>query len=196
MIWREKRVLLTVLAVLLAANTLFFFTYRVQYQNRLTALDTRLDEVKTQLDDARRARIAAEQQIATYRQSQQDVRHIYETRWATQEERLAALISEVMRLSAVADLVPPAWQFQRTETKSAGRTAGIGATEVGISFTVEGTYQKVRRLINLLEVSEQFIIIDRLSLNSQNGQTLTMTLLVKTLFRESPSEGRAANQNL
>ena len=35
MIWREKRVLLIVLGVLLAANTVFFFTYRVQYKNRL-----------------------------------------------------------------------------------------------------------------------------------------------------------------
>src|SRR5438874_2592741 len=32
MIWREKRILLIVLGLLLAANTVFFFTYRVRYE--------------------------------------------------------------------------------------------------------------------------------------------------------------------
>src|SRR5205807_1245036 len=39
MIWREKRILLIVLGVLLLANTIFFFTYRVQYVSRLEDLD-------------------------------------------------------------------------------------------------------------------------------------------------------------
>ena len=39
MIWREKRTLLFVLGAALLANAIFFFTYRVQYENRLRALD-------------------------------------------------------------------------------------------------------------------------------------------------------------
>ena len=62
MIWREKRVLLTILGVLLLANTAFFFTYRVQYEARLKALDERLHESEDRLQRARNARMAAQQQ--------------------------------------------------------------------------------------------------------------------------------------
>ena len=50
MIWREKRVLLIVLGLLLLANTIFFFTYRVQYVSRLQDLDARQEQTQTKLE--------------------------------------------------------------------------------------------------------------------------------------------------
>ena len=44
MIWRERKIPLIVMAVLLLGNVFFFFTYRVQYQSRLRDLDVRKDE--------------------------------------------------------------------------------------------------------------------------------------------------------
>ena len=41
MIWRERKIPLMVMGVLLLGNVFFFFTYRVQYQSRLHDLDTR-----------------------------------------------------------------------------------------------------------------------------------------------------------
>ncbi len=201
MIWREKRFLLIILGVLLAANTVFFFTYRVQYENRLRALDERLELAKKQLEAASRARVAAEQQLAAYRQTQRDVEQIFATRWATENERLTAVIDEVKQLARASQLEPPSYSFTRTATTGSGGTGSrkpVGATEVGISFTVEGTYQKVRRLINLLELSDQFVIIDQISLSATTGDTLTMNLHVKTLFRDTnpPLTRRGANQNL
>jgi len=49
MIWRERRTLLIVLGLLLAANTIFFFTYRVQYEQRLRDLDTRTAQMEDHL---------------------------------------------------------------------------------------------------------------------------------------------------
>ena len=59
MIWREHRVLLIALGALLLANAIFFFTYRVQYEARLSALDTRLTQAEDQLQQARTRRMAA-----------------------------------------------------------------------------------------------------------------------------------------
>ena len=73
MIWREKRNLLIVLGLLLAANTIFFFTYRVQYESRLEAFEEGRDTANAQLAEARRARVAAEQQVAAYRKIERDV---------------------------------------------------------------------------------------------------------------------------
>lgn len=190
MIWREKRVLLIVLAVLLAANAVFFLTYRVRYQSRLTDMDERLAQAETALNRARSARVRAEQQYRSYKQVEADVAKIYNEYWGTRAERLTPMIGEVKRLTVASSLVPQTISF--TETKVSVKTtaerrvkkAPIGANEVGIQFGVTGTYEQVRRLINLLELSRQFVIIDQIGLAAQEGQTLNFNIQVKTLFRD------------
>jgi hypothetical protein len=197
MIWREKRYLLILLALLLLANTIFFFTYRVQYQQRLDSLEERRQTAENQLAAARESRLLAEQKFASYRKIETDVRHVYDDYWSTQNARLTPMIAEVKRLAVASGIVPGSIAFDRiavnaTTTGAAATQSGsatrrkvpIGATEVGLAFTVNGTYEQARRLINLLELSSQFIIIDRLALSSRDAQTLSLTLHVKTLFRD------------
>lgn len=193
MIWREKRVLLIVLGVLLVANTVFFFTYRVQYQTRLDGLEQRRVQAEEQLSQARAAHAAAEQRYNSYRKIQSDVQTIYEKQWSTEAQRLTALISEVKRLAAASQLVPPSYSFTEAQQKVKGVP---GAKTVGITFTVQGNYQQVRRLINLLELSRQFVIIDHIGLTSADSQTLTVNLSLKTLFRDPTAPPAGANQDL
>lgn len=200
MIWREKRVLLIVLAVILAANTIFFFTYRVQYQSRLDATAQRLSEAETQLRSAKADRAKADAALASYRRIERDVQDIYDHHWSTQAERLTAMIGEVKRLAVASALVPPSYAFDAAavQAQNAGnrrRAEPIGATEVGIGFSVTGTYDQARRLINLLELSRQFVIIDSISLVAREGNQLTLNLHVKTLFRDD-SAAPAANNRL
>jgi hypothetical protein len=195
MIWREKRILLIVLGVLLLGNTLFFFTYRVQYQKRLQDLDARLNLSEARLQRTQNERLAAEQQLGAYRQVQQDLQMIYNDRWATEPQRLTALINEVKRLSVASQLVPRTYSFSKAEEREASKTSRIGTNTVMINFTVQGNYQQIRRLINLLELSDQFVIIDGINLAGSGGSdsTLTMNLRLKTLFRE-PLRGGAVSQ--
>lgn len=193
MIWREKRILLIVLAVLLLANTVFFFTYRVQYVSRLQDLAERQDQTQGRLDQARRARITAEQQLAAYKKVQTELQVLYNERWSTLMQRLTALIDEVKRLAAASHLSPPSYQFTNGETKSTVATAtgikgSIGTTTVEIGFNVQGSYEQVRRLINLLELSDQFVIIDGISLAATEAtgseKVLAVNIRLKTLFRD------------
>jgi hypothetical protein len=209
-IWREKRALLIILALLFAANTVFFFTYRVRYQERLDSMEERMDTAKNQLAAAKAARLRAEQRLASYRRIENDVARVYDEYWSTQNERLTAMIAEVKRLAVASGIVPSSITFDQAAigakqisaaAPSAGATAGrrhrpIGATEVGISFTVDGSYDQVRRLINLLELSSQFIIVDRLALSARDGQTLTLNLHVKTLFRDPDAPTAGATKPL
>lgn len=187
MIWREKRNLLIILALVLAANTMFFFTYRVQYQSRLDTLDDRLAQVETDLEQARAARIRAEQTLQSYRKVENDVLEVFNEHWSTQPERFTKLFGEVTRLAMASSLVPASYSFKRGEAKRisvGGPRQNLGASEVGISFGVEGTYDQVRRLINLLELSRQFVIIERLSLSGADAQLLKLNLQLKTIFRD------------
>lgn len=209
MIWREKRVLLIILGVLLLANLVFFFTYRVRYQSRLQDLDDRMAQAEGQLDQARTARIRAEQTYRSYKQIETDVDRIYDHHWATQSERLTAMISEVKRLTVASSLVPTTISFAQSEVERRKETRpavgaprrvqrkSIGATEVGITFGVQGTYEQVRRLINLLELSEQFVIISQIGLTARDAQVLDLNIHVKTLFREDdPRAGTSPDTRL
>lgn len=193
MIWREKRTLLIVLGILLLANTVFFFTYRVQYQTRLDGLEQRRAQAEQTLADARAAHAAAQQRYNSYRKIQSDVQTIYDKQWSTEAQRLTGLISEVKRLAAASQLVPPSYAFTDVQQKVKGVP---GARTVGITFTVQGNYQQVRRLINLLELSRQFVIIDHIGLSSADSQLLTVNLSLKTLFRDTPATQPVPNQEL
>ena len=198
MIWRERLTLLIVLGVVLLANTLFFFTYRVQYQSRLDTLDARLEDAKAELERARNARIRAERTFQSYRQIEKDVERVFDEYWSTQPKRLTALIGEVKHLAAASNLAPPSYDFDLnqavTEASARRKSQSLGATEVGIAFSVDGTYQQVRRLINLLELSRQFVIVDRISLASATGEKLTLNLHLKTLFRADAAEASKNNR--
>lgn len=199
MIWREKRVLLIILALVLAANTMFFFTYRVQYQTRLDALDARLAQVESELDAARSERIRAEQTLKSYRKVENDVLLVFNEHWATQAERFTKLFSEVTRLAMASSLEPASYSFAKGEAKrvsSGSRRETLGANEVSIAFGVTGTYEQVRRLINLLELSRQFVIIEGINLATAEGDALTLDLRLKTIFRDDKPKADVAQNRL
>src|SRR6185503_7093861 len=84
MIWKEKRVLLIILGLLLAANTIYFFTYRVRYQSRLDDREAELTQKQEQLEQAHIARLRAERRFQNYQQIEHDVNLVFDEHWATQ----------------------------------------------------------------------------------------------------------------
>jgi Tfp pilus assembly protein PilO len=190
MIWREKRILLSILGLLLLGNIVFFLTYRVQYQSRLDEMDERLAQAQGQLDKTRRQRADAEMSLAAYRKVERDVQLVYDETWSTQPKRLTAMIAEVKRLAIASNAVPKTLAFGsgKAEDKTSSRhIEDVGAREVTISFSVQATYEQVRRMINLLELSNQFVIIDQIALSEADPTKLTLTLRIKTLFRDEPA---------
>jgi len=186
MIWREHRTLLTVLGALFVANAIFFFTYRVQYEARLHALDTRLKQAEDDLQRARGKRITAEQELASYNKVQSDLESLFNHTWATKAQRLTALINELKHMGATTQLDPNSMSFSQALDKDAQKTGHIGTSIVTITFSVHGTYQQVRRLINLLELSNQFVIIDAIHLGGYQNGILTLDLRLKTVFKDQP----------
>jgi hypothetical protein len=202
MIWREKRNLLIILGLLLAANVGFFLTYRVQYQARLDALDARMRTAEQTLASTRESRLKAEATLQSYKKVENDVLAVFDEHWSTQSRRLTVLIGEVKRLALASSLIPNTYSFTRgateqvsTVTSGRRRNETLGASEMRISFSVTGTYAQARRLINLLELSRQFVIIDGISLSSADAETLSLNLQLKTLFRDTQQQQDAAANN-
>jgi Tfp pilus assembly PilM family ATPase len=172
----------------------------VQYEKRLADLDARLQESQSRLQQARNGRALAEQQIASYQKVQRDLRMLYNERWSTQTERLTALISEVKKLVTASHMDGPrSLNFTHTDApRDQSGLGSVGTSTVGITFTVQGTYDQVRRLINLFELSDQFVIIDGIGLSGTgpDSKVLTMNLRLKTLFRDPARAAALANKEL
>jgi Tfp pilus assembly protein PilO len=182
--WRERRWLLVILVVLLVGNLAFFFTYRVRYQQRVEALDRASEAATADLEAAKERRARAEQTLAGYRKIDQDIQSVYDEHWSTPERRLTQLLLELRSMENRSRLVPQATSFVLTESRKE-----FGTREMGIQFSVRGTYSQIRQLINLIELSPHFVVIDSISLaeaGEEGTQLLSMNLQLRTLFRPDP----------
>ncbi len=187
MIWKEKRWLLLVLGGFLLANLLFFVTYRVRFQQRVESLDARLDQTREQLASARAARTGAEKELAVYRQIITTVDRVYDDWWGTPEDRLAPLLIELRALARRSGLIPRSISYSQAEAKRDGDTSSLT-----IAFGVAGSYDQIRRLINLLELSDQFVIIDEITLGKGSGDALYLNIRLRTLFNNPAVPGRTS----
>jgi len=189
-IWSEKRTLLGVIAFILLINVVFFLTYRVRYQQRVDDLHRRLEAQKMSLEQARQSRMAVEKRIRGFQAVEKDIKWVHSDLWSTPDVRLVALIIEINRLARQSQLVPRSISYSLEKARgesSLQMSKGDRGTVMSISFSVNGSYQQVRRLLNLIEISKQFVIIDSLTLAgaSPGDQKLRLTIDLKTVFSES-----------
>src|SRR5258707_10337 len=73
MIWREKRVWLIILGLMLAADVFFFVTYRVQFQKRKEDVELRRVQAEARLAKEHSIRVTAEESYARYIKLQADL---------------------------------------------------------------------------------------------------------------------------
>lgn len=187
MMWSENRRLLTILGILLAVNIGFFLTYRVRYQQRVEDLEQRKAKAESDLMRARNERRAVERQAEAYREVESGIQRVYNESWSTPEERLTPLILELRSLARKSDLQPTAVTYNRDDSAANAKKTG-GATEMTVSFSVTGRYDQVRRLINLIEISRQFVVIDQIGLgdsSTTDGSSVALRISLRTLFREN-----------
>lgn len=184
MIWRERKWLLVGLGILLLVNIIFFVTYRVRYENRIEGLDKELAAVRQDLSEATERRQEVQQLLQSVDRTRQDLDLVYNDWWSTRPERLAPMIVELQTLAKKSGLTPPGRNYSWSEQQS---ERAAGAETLSVGFKVEGTYEQIRNMINLIELSPHFIIIEEVSLvdASEGGKKLAMTLILKTLFRSN-----------
>lgn len=187
MIWRERRGLLLTLGILLVVNLLFFLTYRVRYEQRVRDLDDKLEQTRAQLDQARLDHAAAQRKLEGYTKLVKDIQMVYDEWWSTPEARMTALLTEIKRLAAAAQLTPKSYSYAASKADDK-----MGTRSLTISFSVQGPYKNVRELINMLELSRQFVTIDSVGLVSSGAsEMLNLNVQLKTIFRSSAGENNS-----
>lgn len=184
---RTRYIVLTVLGVLLTANVIIFFSYRVRQQERVNELHAKREQLEAQLLDASNVRASKERQLKAYLETIDTVNEVLSKRWATPKERLVPLILEVRSLAEKSRLRPSSISYSATEP-----TKNSDVTTIDISFGVQGSYEQVRKLVHMIEHSRQFVYIDEISLTGSEESTLQLNLRLKTLFR-SPEQDESGS---
>jgi len=178
-LWRAKRAWILTIGILLTLNTIFFFTYRVRYEQRVDDAHVRLDQAKEQLTVARARRTEYQGQLAAHKKLLETIATVYDNWWSTPDKRLTKVILEVRSLVEKSGL-----SLQSLSFSQSAASEDSGTTTVDIAFGVQGSYMQLRQLINMLELSDQFVIIDAISFSGdQENGAIGLNLRLQTLFK-------------
>jgi hypothetical protein len=188
MIWRERRFLLGTLGAILLLNVIFFFTYRLRFEERVNDLDRRYEQSQSQLLEARNDRLNAERTVRELEAIEKNVSFVYTSLWARPSERLGPLMLEIRHLATRSGVAGPTnISYQEQRQQKSDRDLLM----MTISFNVEGNYESMRRLLNLIELSDQFVIIESVGLTGGGSEAnfLRLNITLRTVFREQPEGG-------
>lgn len=95
------------------------------------------------------------------------------------DDRLTAILREIGAATRDAGLLPKGYTYRATEDKHSGDV------RFGIGFSVEGTYEQVRSLIESIQASKQFLIIESIGFKGEEDartQNLAIQLQLATFL--------------
>lgn len=124
-----------------------------------------------------------EQNLERIQSNRENLAFFYRDRLSTESERLTAVIAEVRELARTAGLEPTSVSYPDEPID------GFGLRERSFVFGVQGRYEDLRKLINLLELSDSFLSLEQVSLvGDARGGGLRIDLQISTLFAMEGTE--------
>ena len=143
-LWRQRWWLWAVPLLLVLLNAAVLSSYRLIYAGRVAALRSQIERERTELETMRSQRSELEKLVESAASSRRGIRRLYRETFATESERMAALIREVKDLATRSGLLPGQITYPEEDI------GDHGLIRRSMVFTVEGTYADLRKLINLL----------------------------------------------
>lgn len=180
--WRRHYKLWLPAAVFLLVNLGFLAGYRLVLAEEAELGRGLLERRETELTELRGLREELEALWQGAKVTEEGLTSFYARRLATEERMLTTVIAKVKRLAGQAGLDPNVISYEKDSLE---RQSLVQRTLV---FGVEGTYPQLRQLINFLELSKSFLILEEVSLRSADdaGGRLGIDLRISTLFAQGP----------
>ena len=157
-------------------NGVFLWLHRTASNSGFRQIQDELAREEVELEDLEGVRDRLAGMLMTAERNRAGVTNLYEDRLATEEARLTSLILEVKRLARQAGLEPPNLTYGEVKIEE------FGLVRKSIVFGVRGNYAQIRQLVNLLELSDLFLILDEIRLRESDGSRLNIDLRISTLF--------------
>ena len=171
--------------VLLAANIGWLFLFGSGSRLRAADLGRRLEAARRD-NTALSARLASREQLwiaATENRSRLET--LYTERFATERARFTEMVRELKGLAQSVGLEPSAISYPEEQLEE------FGLVRRSFVFGVNGSYDALRNLLNLIELSQSFLVIEQIDV-SDASQGLSVQLRLSTLFRAVGSDAAGA----
>jgi len=180
---------LPLLFVLVNAGVFAF--YRTAYAGQVEVLQRRYESENKIYQELLAERQRLESYLERVTSSSVGMSELYLNVFSTEPERLTRARREIKELARRAGLDPTALSYSRQALSD------VHLHRLGIRFGVEGTYEQLRQLINLFELSDQFLILEQVSLNKTGSAggadpLLSINLSLSTIFTDEELARRAA----
>ena len=175
--WRARLPLFAVLGVLLVAATSVLIGYHAFYDEQFRALERTRTELAARRDEAAEATRRVVKTEERLRVLERDLEGFNRDVLGGRKERLAAVIEDVYLLTQKAGTVPSQISYAFTESGS--------ATRLGLTFTVQGRYADVKKLLYSFESNPRFLLPETVALVTDETQpdVLRLNLTVAHYFR-------------
>ena len=176
--WRARLKIWLPALILVVLNLGVLSTYRFLLAGQAQIQAGRVERRQARVAELEAERLVLEETVTDVKRNRELVDRLYEG-WLTPEsERLTAVIGEVRGLAQAAGVEYSSFSYpdQLLEEEALVKRSLI--------FTVEGTYLELRSFINLIEVSDLFLILEsvRLTGGSREGPQVRVSVTVSTLF--------------
>ncbi len=184
--FRERTRLWVPALAFLVLNLVFLGTYQLVFAGRVSAVQQRLEASQLELAHIEKQEAELRKAQSDAKRTEQEVDDFYSKRLGTESERLTKIIAEVKGLAKRAGLEPTAISYPEQAFED------YGLAKRSIVFGVRGTYDDLRQLVNLLELSNSFLILEEVSLSesggmARQGDQLQINLRISTWFAEGPA---------
>jgi hypothetical protein len=167
--------------LLLGINGVLYLGYRTLLSERFDLATLKRERLEKDYQAATARRDSLAKVLEGWRSAGAGIEEFYR-RVGRREERLPALLGEIDELARRVGTVPHRIAFGQSELRDAH------LEEFSISFPFEGDYASVRSLLNLLEVTPSFLILDGFSLSSSGDlqEKVRLQFKLRTVFHREP----------
>jgi len=187
--WRERLWWWLPPLVLVLLNLLALGWFQLVYSGDARNVDQLVERRSAELAVLEGVVDRQSEVVLRVRQNSRQVETFYSSRLSTSQERLTAILREVRRLATAAGLEPSSVTYPEDELVE------FGLEERGVNFGVEGSYVALRRLINLLELSDSFLTLEEVTLSGSGEATdLRIGLRLSTLFSTRSPDGGSGEE--
>jgi hypothetical protein len=166
-------------------NLVLLAAHRVVLLVRVAVQDQAIERAEEELGELERNGEVVEAALSLAQQTELELVSLRHERFATQSERLTRMMLEVKDLARRSGLsAPENIRYADLEVED------LRLTKKEIQFTVTGTYQNVRSLINLIELSPSFLVLEAIQVGDSDEGRLTVGLTLSTLFEDAETTKR------
>ena len=188
-IWRLRLWVWVPALLFFLANATAYVVYRFGFADRVASLEARLAESQKTLAPQETERVRLERLIQRSQRNDVEIRRLYDERFSTRSQSLSRINAEVRKLARSAGLNPLTINYNEEQIED------YGLVRRSFALSVDGTYIELRKLINLLELSESFLTLEEVTLSgeeAEQGSELRIRLLLSTLFAREDGSAEAS----